>query len=220
MRKFLIAGLAALASSHPVAAQETAEPPAAPSPAAAPADPFAQAIAARQVADFARRERDPHAMLTAARMLQQVPVSEGAGMAEGEAAFSPDALFAEAKALARDDEALLLQIRLAQTGSGRGVVASAFGKGLLRRVLDVSPRNAYRINVTARGGEPLRIGAIGDIGTNMYIRMIDASGKQVCLDDNADYAPVCAVTPRKSGQYRVDIGNKSAARSRTVVLSN
>jgi len=184
------------------------------------ADAFAQAIAARQVADFARREKDPYAMLTAARMLAQVPVMENAGAeSTGDAAFSPAALFAEAKAMARDDQQLLLQIRLAQS-SGRGVMASAFGKGLVRRVLDVNPRNAYRFNLTAKGGEPLRIGAIGDMGTSMYIRLTDMSGKQLCLDDNADYAPVCAVTPRASGNYRVDIGNKSAARSRTVVLSN
>ncbi len=208
-----------MAMSGPVAAQEQvpAPTPVSTAPPAAPADPFAQAIAARQVADFARRERDPYAMLTAARMLQQVPISEE--KAQGDAPFSPEALFTEAKALARDDQNVLLQIRMAQS-SGRGVVASAFGKGLVRRVLDVDPRNAYRFTVTAKGGEPLRIGAIGDIGTNMYIRLLDTSGKQICLDDNKDYAPVCAVTPRASGQYRVDIGNRSTARSRTVVLSN
>ncbi|WP_311268727.1 hypothetical protein [Sphingobium sp. WCS2017Hpa-17] len=218
VRGFLIAG-AMMAMSGPVAAQEQvpAPTPVSTAPPAAPADPFAQAIAARQVADFARRERDPYAMLTAARMLQQVPISEE--KAQGDAPFSPEALFTEAKALARDDQNVLLQIRMAQS-SGRGVVASAFGKGLVRRVLDVDPRNAYRFTVTAKGGEPLRIGAIGDIGTNMYIRLLDTSGKQICLDDNKDYAPVCAVTPRASGQYRVDIGNRSTARSRTVVLSN
>lgn len=225
MRGFLITGACMAGTmmivNNPVAAQEQAPvatpPPAAAATPAAPADPFAQAIAARQVADFARRERDPHAMLTAARMLQQVPMIEA--QAQGEAPFSPEALFAEAKALARDDQNLLLQIRMAQS-AGRGVLASAFGKGLVRRVLDVDPRNAYRFTVTAKGGEPLRIGAIGDIGTNMYIRLLDASGRQICLDDNKDYAPVCAVTPRASGQYRVDIGNRSAARSRTVILSN
>lgn len=219
----LIAGAAA---GHPVSgfAQAGNPPASVPQPAAAApavtsADLFAQAIAAQQVADFARRERDPYAMLTAARMLKQVPVTDSEDSADA-AAFSPDSLFAEAKALARDDQPLLLQIRLSQSASGRGVMASAFGKGLVRRVLDVNPRNAYRFNVTARGGEPLRIGAIGDIGTSMYIRLTDLSGKQLCLDDNADYAPVCAVTPRASGNVRVDIGNKSGARSRTVVLSN
>jgi hypothetical protein len=217
MRGVLFAGLAIGMGAGSALAQVAADaPPAATGTptavAPAPADPFAQAIAARQVAEFARRERDPYAMLTAARMLQQIPVTDDPTASGGEAAaFSPTALFAEAKTLARDDQQLLLQIR---------VTASAFGAGLVRRVLDVNPRNAYRFNVTAKGGEPLRIGAIGDIGTSMYIRLTDTSGKQICLDDNADYAPVCAVTPRKSGNYRVDIGNKSAARSRTVILSN
>lgn len=222
----LIAGVAGAAGAQVAPSDKSAADPAKPSPAPAAtpaatgADPFAQAIAARRVAEFARRERDPYAMLTAARMLQQVPVKDDSATPAGDAAFSPNALFAEAKALARDDQTLLLQIRTAQAASGRGVTASAFGKGLVRRVLDVDPRNAYRFNVTAKGGEPLRIGAIGDIGTSMYIRLTDPSGRQLCLDDNADYAPVCAVTPRASGNYRVDIGNRSAARSRTVVLSN
>lgn len=220
----LIAGVAGNAGAQVAPSDKAAADPAKPSPAPAtapaPADPFAQAIAARRVAEFARREGDPYAMLTAARMLQQIPVKDDSAAPAGDAAFSPAALFAEAKTLARDDQALLLQIRAAQSASGRGVTASAFGKGLVRRVLDVDPRDAYRFTVTAKGGEPLRIGAIGDIGTNMYIRLTDPSGRQLCLDDNADYAPVCAVTPRASGNYRVDIGNKSAARSRTVVLSN
>lgn len=223
----LISGLVSgLMAATGAMAQEGAAPAAA-APTPAPptgAQLFEQAITARQVADYARRQRDPYAMLTAAKMLAQVPMTDGPAGGDGAAAagdggFSAAALFAEAKALARDDQQLLLQIRMAQS-SGRGVTASAFGKGLVRRVLDVNPRNAYRFNVTAKGGEPLRIGAIGDVGTSMYIRLTDASGKQLCLDDNADYAPVCAVTPRASGNYQVSIGNKSAARSRTVILSN
>ena len=211
------AAMAPATKTQPAAAT----PDAASRPAAPPLDSFAQAIAARQVAEFARHERDPRAMLTAARMLQQIPVTDSADTAAGtQAAFSSEALFAEAKDLAKGDTALLMQIQVAQSTASRGVMTSAFGKGLVRRVLDVNPRNAYRFNVTARGGEPLRIGAIGDIGTSMYIRLTDLSGKQLCLDDNADYAPVCAVTPRASGNVRVDIGNKSGARSRTVVLSN
>lgn len=236
MRVVLVCGLLAslaapVGKAGSALAQDGATPsgekPVAPSaassaPVPTPAQLFEQAITARQVADFARRQRDPYAMLTAAKMLSQVPMTDSAVTPAGngaDAGFSAAGLFAEAKALARDDQQLLLQIRLAQS-SGRGVTASAFGKGLVRRVLDVDPRNAYRFSVTAKGGEPLRIGAIGDVGTNMYIRLTDAAGRQLCLDDNADYAPVCAVTPRASGNYQVSIGNKSAARSRTVILSN
>ena len=158
-------------------------------------------------------------MLTAARMLQQVPVADGAANA-GDAAFSPKGLFEEAKALAKGDAQLLMQINVAQSTGSRGVVSSAFGKGLVRLVQDVNGKAAYSFALKAKGGEPLRIGAIGDVGTTLYIRLRDASGKVACLDDNADYAPVCAVTPKAAGDYRVDIGNKSAGKSRAVILSN
>lgn len=219
MLKLLAAGAAAGMVLAPGAVAQTAPAAAAaPAPAPAPADAFAQAVAARQVADFARRERDPHAMLTAARMLQQISFSDSESPAD--AAFTPAGLFAEAKTLARDDQQLLTQIGVAQSTSSRGVISSALGRGLVRSVQEVGGRGAYRFSVKAKGGEPLRIGAIGDIGTSLYIRMLDSAGKTVCLDDNGDYAPVCAITPRAAGDYRVDIVNKSAAKSRTVILSN
>jgi hypothetical protein len=90
----------------------------------------------------------------------------------------------------------------------------------VRVVQAVNPRAAYQFTVNARGGEPLRIGAIGDVGTTLVMRLQDPGGRIVCLDDNGDYAPVCEVRPKATGPYRVDILNKSAAQSRAVILSN
>ena len=203
-----------IAGVSAAAAQTT---PAAPSAAAA-ADPFAQAIAARQVAEFARRQKDVGAMITAARMLQEIPFSDAAS--EAGDAFTATGLFAEAKRMAGTNATLLQQITIAQSTGSRGVTNSAFGKGLVRSVQTVDPRGAYRFNVTAAGGAPLRVGAIGDLGTSLAMRVQDANGRTVCLDDNADYAPVCQLTPKAAQQYRIDIVNKSAARSRAVILSN
>ena len=186
--------------------------------AALPADPFAQVIAARTVADFARRNKDARAMIVAARMLNEVPMQEGA--ATGDAGFSANGLFAEATAFARGDANLLMQIKLAQSNHTKGVFSSPFGKGLLRSVQNVSPRSTYRFDVNAVGGQPLRIGAIGDIGTSMSMRLVDGGGHVVCADDRNDYAPVCATTPRTAGAYRVELLNRSATPSRTVILSN
>lgn len=195
--------------------------PAPVTPAAVPADPFVQAMAARSVADYARRTKDPYAMLTAARMLAEVPVSDSAAApGDDAAAFTPQGLFAEARALADGDAALLEQIGVAQMSGKRGVMTSAFGSGLVRRVLKVDPRGAYQFNLDARGGETLRLGAIGSPGTSLLIRMIDKSGKIVCLDDHGDYAPVCQLMPKANARYRVDILNKSPASSQAVVLSN
>lgn len=196
-----------------------------------PVDPFAQALAARGVADFARRQKDAPAMLTAARMLAELRFDGagdgggGDGSADGDGAapdavFTPAGLFAEARRLANGDAALLQQIRIAESTGHRGVASSNFGRGLVRSVQVVAPRANYRFNVTARANEPLRIGAIGDLGTSLMMRVVDRSGKVICLDDQGDYAPVCQTRPTTGGDYRVDIINKSAARSRTVILSN
>jgi hypothetical protein len=186
------------------------------------ADPFQQAIAAQAVAAFARRQKDPQAMLVAARMLQDVPVHDGAASqpTATAATFSPAGLFGEAKVLAQGDPALLTQIRIAQGAGNRGVFASAFGKGLVRLVREVAARGTYRFDIDAVGGQVLRIGAIGDVGTAMLLRLVDAAGRLVCIDDSGDYAPVCATMPHAAGRYHVEVANRSAKPSNTVILSN
>lgn len=184
---------------------------------APPFDAFAQAMAARTVAEYARRSKDPSAMLTAARMLAEVPVS---GPDEADARFTPAALFAEAREFATGNAMLLQQIRIAETTSHRGVLSSNLGSGLVRSVQLVNPLTTYQFRVTAKGGDLLRIGAIGDLGTNLVLRVTDNRGKIACVDDQGDYAPVCQTRPASNGEYRVDVINKSAAKSRTVILSN
>ena len=211
----LVLPLAAPAQTPPVAD--------APAKIALPADPFAQVIAARSVADFARRNKDARAMIVAARMLKEVPMQDdrqGTPADADAAAFSPQGLFAEATKLARGDVNLLKQVEIAESNSKRGVFSSPFGKGLVRSVQNVSPRSTYRFDLNAVGGQPLRIGAIGDIGTSMSMRLVDGGGRVVCADDRNDYAPVCATTPRAAGAYRVELLNRSAIASRTVILSN
>ena len=183
---------------------------------------FDQAITANKVAEFGRREHDPHALLIAARMLQEVPfVDQGPSADAAEAAaFSPEGLFAEAKAMASGDPQLLTEINLAQSSGSRGVVSSAFGRGLVRNVEAVAARSTYAFVLKASGGDLLRIGAIGDVGAKMVIRLLDQSGKVVCVDDNADYAPVCAASPRVTSLFRVEIQNHSASPTRAVILSN
>lgn len=216
---FITVGALLLAPTPGVAAPGDAI--ALPPPAA---DPFSQVIAARSVAEFARRQRDPQAMIVAARMLQEVPFEDKAsdkGLSEASPpAFSPTGLFAEAKTLAKNDASLLMQINIAQSTSSRGVVSSAFGKGLLRMVQDVAARTTYRFALRATGGQLLRVGAIGDVGTAILLRIVDAAGRVVCTDNPGNYAPVCSTTPAVAGNYQVEVINRSGVKSRAVILSN
>ena len=81
-------------------------------------------------------------------------------------------------------------------------------------------RASYVFPITAKGGERLRIGAIGAANTKMVMRMRDGRGKVVCTDDSGDYAPVCSLDSPAAGDYRVEVLNRSDAPSRTVILSN
>lgn len=211
MLKATLAGVFFLIVAVPAIAGEATTAP------AAQFDPFAQAMAARTVADYARRTKDPAAMLTAARMLAEVPVT---GPADADATFTPAALFSEARTFASGDAKLLQQIRVAESSGHRGVLSSNLGSGLVRSVQLVNPLTTYQFRVTAKGGDLLRIGAIGDLGTNLVLRVTDNRGKVTCLDDQGDYAPVCQTRPSGNGEYRVDVINKSSAKSRTVILSN
>ncbi len=170
--------------------------------AAAPAtrDPFEQMMAAQGVADFGRRTKDPQALIVAARMLQEIPVTDGAAGAPAEAAtagaFTAEGLFAEAGALAGSDPVLLAQIRLAQS-SGRGVLSSAFGRGLVRIVHDVAARASYTFPIKARGGERLRVGAIGGSKSRMVMRMRDSRAAASCAPTTAATTRRCARSIRR-----------------------
>lgn len=214
-------GVAAMLWAGAASATEVPAPAPAVSPAAPAVDPFEQVLTARQVADFARRRKSAQAMIVAARMLQEVkfedPVAEAKPAVE-EAEFTPKGLFDEAETLAKGDPAALAQIRIARN-SGRGVLTSAFGKGLVRAVREVGARTLYAFEVQAKAGELLRIGAIGDSTVRMAMRLRDKAGKLLC-DDGGDYAPVCSVRPLLAAALRVEILNQSNAATRAVILSN
>ena len=171
-------------------------------------------VLARDVADFARAHRDWVAMAAAARILQDVPVRDEGGET-AVAAFTPKGLMAEAKELAPPE----LRDTLRLPPSTRGVLKSAFGTGLVRVIQEVAARGGFAFPLTARAGEPMKVGAIGDAGRRMAIRVTSA-GKVLCLDDRGDYAPVCVLHPLQPTEVRVEVLNHSEASTRAVILSN
>ncbi len=180
-------------------------------------DAFQQILTAKSVADYGRRQHDPLALLTAARLLREVPFQDDPKADATGAAFTPQGLLDEARAMAADKPALLAQLTLPK--QTRSIVASPFGKGLVRTLHDVGAHTNYGFAAQAKAGELLRVGAIGDVRTQMVIKVSDSHGKTLCMDDNRDYAPVCSVTPQ-SGDIRVEIANNSDYLTKAVILSN
>jgi hypothetical protein len=201
----------------------------------APASPEVAAVrtieAAASLADWGRSNRDADALITAARMLKTVPTTDAAptGTIEGPAATTPaptrpvmsaTTLLAEAKTFARGDRATLAKIRAAEAAGTRGVLSSAFGRGAIRTVRDVSANATWRFTVDARGGSSLRILAIGDGDTDVDMVLRDQNGNVVCRDLDIDERALCDITPAWTGRFTVEVINTGSVWTRTLVVSN
>ncbi|HRO32429.1 MAG TPA: hypothetical protein PLQ03_03365 [Brevundimonas sp.] len=175
----------------------------------------AQAVMAAELARWGRERRDPGALIMASRVLAEVPVRPG-----GDAPMlSPDALLDQAETFAAGSQGVLDAIARLRSGT-RGVINSPFGRGPVFTVKQIEPRETYWFEVEARGGEVLRIAAIGDGDTNIDLTVRDAAGTLVCRDGFGDHYPVCTTHPRADGRMRVDIVNRGDVWTRVQILSN
>ena len=130
--------------------------------------------------------------------------------------ISTEQLLDEASALPGGAEAVVV------TGSRirTGVEDSPFGAGPLSTVKQLRARERWAFEVDARGGEMLRVAAIGDGDTNIDLSVLDAAGTLLCRDGQGDHYPVCNVAPRRAGKVRVVITNLGSVWTRVQVLSN
>lgn len=187
-----------------------------------PADPGAEARAVRQVltaaelADWGRARGDAGALIMAARLLAETPPRRVEG---GAPILTPGGLLDEAAVLAADNPGALAAITRLRDAS-RGVRVSAFGRGPVFTVKEIQARETYWFEVEARGGEILRVAAIGDGDTNIDLRLRDARGAVVCEDGFGDHYPVCTVTPAQGGRMRIEIVNHGDVWTRVQILSN
>lgn len=195
----------------PVAAQdETPLPP--------EAEGVAQAATAAELAAWGRARSDPGALIMAARLLAEVPMRPGADQ-DGAPFLTVDILLDEAEALSGGHPSWLAAIAHVRD-STRGVRSSPFGQGPIYTVKDIRARETWGFEVEARGGEVLRVAAIGDGDTNIDLRVRDASGALVCEDGFGDHYPVCTVRTRQDGRMRIDIVNRGEVWTKVQILSN
>jgi hypothetical protein len=153
----------------------------------------------------------------AARLLAEVPLRQ----TDGEAPFLTAAsLLDEAAAMAGDNPGVVDAIDRLRDPLTRGVRSSTFGTGPVLTVKSLRARESWAFAVEARGGEILRVAAIGDGDTNIDLTVRDARGAVVCRDGFGDHYPVCTVSPRAGGQMQVDIVNRGDVWTKVQVLSN
>lgn len=176
-----------------------------------------QVLTAAELAAWGRDRSDPGALIMAARLLAEVPVRR----ADGETPFLTAAsLLDEAAAMAGDNPGVVDAIDRLRDPLTRGVRSSTFGAGPVLTVKSLQARERWAFDVEARGGEILRVAAIGDGDTNIDLVVRDARGAVVCRDGFGDHYPVCTVSPRAGGQMQVDIVNRGDVWTKVQVLSN
>ena len=229
----LLAGVVAFAALSTAAAradnpQARAVDPASPGVEAAA---IHQAVTAARLAAWGRKAADAQALIVAARMLAEIPFRSGEFADEPGAAIAPDApgdpapftvagLLDEAEALARGDGQTLAEIEAVRAAAARGVANSPFGQGPILAGRDVQARQTYWFEADARGGEILRVAAIGDGDTDIDMVVRSADGRVLCEDGASDHFPVCTLTPGEDQRLRVEIINRGAVWTRVRILSN
>jgi hypothetical protein len=177
----------------------------------------AQVVTAAELAAWGRERGDAGALLMAARLLAEVPVRQGEGPAP---ILTPARLLDEAAALSMGDQPLMDAIDRLRELRLRGVRSSPFGAGPVFTVKQLQARENWAFEVDARGGEVLRVAAIGDGDTDIDLTIRDTRGAVVCRDGFGDHYPVCTVSPRAGGKMRVDIVNRGDVWTSIQVLSN
>lgn len=176
-----------------------------------------QVLTAAELAAWGRARSDAGALIMAARLLAEVPVRQ----ADGESPFLTAAsLLDEAAAMAGDNAGVIDAIDRLRDPLTRGVRSSMFGAGPVLMVKSLQARERWAFDVEARGGEILRVAAIGDGDTNIDLVVRDSRGAVVCRDGFGDHYPVCTVSPRAGGQMQVDIVNRGDVWTKVQVLSN
>jgi hypothetical protein len=178
----------------------------------------AQAVTAAELASWGREHGDAGALIMAARLLAEVPMRPAGDGPEP--SLTPGRLLDEAAALSAGNQPLMDAIDRLREPLTRGVRSSPFGAGPVQTVKQLRARESWAFEVDARGGEVLRVAAIGDGDTNIDLAIRDPRGTLMCSDGFGDHYPVCTVSPRAAGKMRVNIVNRGDVWTSIQVLSN
>lgn len=211
--------LLAVSSAACAAASGTAAPDPEPEVAVSPeADAVTQMVTAAHLADWGRRRGEPGPLIMAARMLAETPLRPSPEEA-GAAFLTPDALLDEALEMANGNQGVIDAVGRVRNTT-RGVRSSPFGRGPIFMVREIKARETYGFELEARGGEVLRVAAIGDGDTNIDLLVRDAEGSLICQDGRGDHYPVCTVVRSRPGKMRIDIVNRGSVWTKVQILSN
>lgn len=178
------------------------------------ADAVVQAAMADQLIQYGDKNKDPLALITAARILNGLGVKDEKrekkteGKGDDKAAKSaprdqsPAGVLARAKEYAGGRSDLIALADEAAKGGTRGA-----GGGPIRHADTAPARTRMHYNVRFRGGEPAVLAISGDGDTDLDLYVYDENGNQICRADRAGDDEICRWTPRWTGTFRITVVN-------------
>lgn len=207
----------ALCLSLPLAA--TAETAAPPAPASAGA--VAQFMAAQDLFALGRAQKDPTAVLAAARLaariLPEPAPRKSDPPAEALPASHPDAatMFTTARALAAEDAAMADLITRSEAEATRLPTRT------LRQTSQAIPAKASQgFSLPFFGGALAEVGLLGDGTANLDLAVTDAAGAPLCLETGPADRSLCSFVLPDNGSVTVTVTNRSETAASFSLLTN
>ncbi len=230
----LLAGAAVVAGTFLTAHAEEGKGPNHDAESKGKANAKTQAMAdyatACQLADYGHRNKDPMALISAARILKAVTTTAMEGKPEEKktgdggqekkdasktAPLTADSCLDAAAKMAGEDEALMSLIETVRAEKARGS--------------DVGPqRGEWRLNgrcyqdsvVTFIGGERAEVAIDGDDDTDLDLFIYDQNGNLIISDTRAGDAAGVYWTPRWTGPFRIRVVNLGTVWNHYVIAHN
>lgn len=225
MKRIILTGFLGLVLACPVFAQKTEDKEAA---QAGSADISAIKLG-NELAKFGYASQSAASLIEAARILSSVPTrafvaestERGPAVKDAEAKqskveFDVKKLLADAKRMAKNDDALLALARRVENTP----VAAGRTNGPGRTYERVNARSYDQYNVRFRGGELAEVVVIGDGDTDLDLYVYDENGNLVASD--TDYTDNCYVRwyPKWTGNFRIKIVNRGYVYNNYVLITN
>lgn len=195
--------------------------------------PQTQAVAtaamASQLRAYGDRNKDPMALISAARILQEVGVRDEPRKPTTKA--DKPAATGMAQPAARDDSVAGILARAKEYAKGRAdliALANEVEKSTTRgrtggpagTVTNVQANSRDTFDISFRGGEPALVAISGDGDTDLDLLVYDENGRLICRADGFTDDEICRWTPAWTATFRVVVVNLGRVYNRYRLWTN
>ncbi len=216
-----------LALAAPAVAQDAATTDAAPAPAPAPAPvettgpgAVSQFMAAQDLFAIGRAQKDPLAVLAAARLAARIVANDvdraSDPVAETLPPSHPDAatMFTAAKAIAGDDDAMADLVARSEAEAPRLPTRT-----LLRTTRGIAAQASQTYSIAFFAAALAEVALLGDGKANLDLS-VSAGDQPICLDTNPADRALCAFALTENATVTITVTNRSDIAASYSLLTN